>query len=237
MPRSRDREPVKTRRKAGAHAAPPRMRGSAASGANTRDLVLKSARELLIRDGYADFSIRRVADAAGITVGNLTYHFPSKRELVRALIESLIADYLGAKQRLYADAFAQPERRLEQLIDWLMKDAASASTQRLFRELWTMALHDPAVARIVDDFYDYGIDAIASTLRDENPALSHGAALELAHMIALVIEGTSVIFGTRSQRKVPLERLTQVVSDMIAHALAARPRAASRPVARRASTA
>jgi AcrR family transcriptional regulator len=213
------------------------MRGSAASGANTRELVLKSARELLVRNGYADFSIRRVADAAGITVGNLTYHFPSKRELVRALIESLIADYLGAKQRLYSDASAQPERRLERLIDWLIRDAASASTQRLFRELWTMALHDPAVTRIVDDFYDYGIDAIATTLRDEQPELTASEALELAHVIALVIEGTSVIFGTRAERKVPLERLTQVISQMIARALEARPRAAAMPATRRASRA
>ena len=41
---------------------------------------------MLVTHGYAAFTSRRVAEAAGMAVGNLTYYFPSKRELLRVLI-------------------------------------------------------------------------------------------------------------------------------------------------------
>ena len=47
--------------------------------------VLDSAEQVLLRQGYAGFSTRRVAQEANIALGNLTYHFPTKAELVRAL--------------------------------------------------------------------------------------------------------------------------------------------------------
>src|SRR5262245_59714942 len=88
------------------------VRGSGLSSAGTRERVLLSARRVLIRDGHARFSIRRVADLAGIAVGNLTYHFPSKRQLLRALIESLVAEYRTGIERFYEDLPAGPEASL-----------------------------------------------------------------------------------------------------------------------------
>ena len=235
MTRTPNREAPSKSRKA-TPVSSPRMRGSAASGVNTRELVLRTAREVLVSEGYANFSIRRVADAAGITVGNLTYHFPGKHDLVRALIALLISEYAAAQEQLYRDVSAQPERRLERLVEWLMHDAASAKTHRLFRELWAMALRDPAVARVVDDFYDGGMDMVARVVRDIYPTLDSNDARELAHMIALISEGATVIYGTRADRKVSLARLAQVAAETIVQAVQAR-LSASKSRSRRVSLA
>src|SRR5215469_12715522 len=55
--------------------------------------ILDSAEAVLMRHGYAGFTTRRVAEAAAIAPGNLSYHFPSKLELLRALIERLVRRY------------------------------------------------------------------------------------------------------------------------------------------------
>ena len=54
----------------------------------TRETILSCARELFMERGYNNVSMRDVAEAAGIRVGNLTYHFPRKELLVEALFEA-----------------------------------------------------------------------------------------------------------------------------------------------------
>lgn len=73
-------------------------------------------------------------------------------------------------------------------------------------------------------------------LREGPPGLDGAGALELMHLIAVISEGTSAIYGTRANRKVPLERLVRVVSEMVAQALDARVSASKRET-RRASSA
>ena len=52
---------------------------------NTRDDILQCARALFMEKGYNNVSMRDIAEAAGIRVGNLTYHFPRKELLVEAI--------------------------------------------------------------------------------------------------------------------------------------------------------
>jgi AcrR family transcriptional regulator len=180
---------------------------------------LHSARTVLVREGHARFSIRSVAKVAGISVGNLTYHYASKRELLRALIESLIAEYRTQIERFYADLTVPSESSLVKLVEWLMRDAASAHSSRIFRELWAMALHDDVVARAIDDFYDVSIDKVVSLLRKTHPGLRSRDALELVHLLALMTEGTNVIYGTRTSRTVELDRLTRAASATLVQLL------------------
>jgi AcrR family transcriptional regulator len=56
----------------------------------TRDLILDSAQELVVRDGVGHLTLDRVAREAGLSKGGLLYHFASKEELVRGLIARLI---------------------------------------------------------------------------------------------------------------------------------------------------
>src|SRR5208283_2937171 len=70
------------------------VRSSAGAESNaTVDRIIESARMVLLKDGYAAFTTRRVAELAGMTHGNLNYHFPSKRDLLRALIARLLMTY------------------------------------------------------------------------------------------------------------------------------------------------
>lgn len=48
--------------------------------------ILETARELFNIRGYNEVSMRSIADALGISVGNLTYHFKKKEDLVEAVV-------------------------------------------------------------------------------------------------------------------------------------------------------
>ncbi|AQY50428.1 putative TetR family transcriptional regulator [Listeria weihenstephanensis FSL R9-0317] len=51
-----------------------------------REAILDMAQELFSENGYNDVSMRNVADALQISVGNLTYYFKRKEDLIEAVI-------------------------------------------------------------------------------------------------------------------------------------------------------
>lgn len=51
----------------------------------TPSAIVAAAAELFRKHGYAGTSIQQVSAAVGLSKGNLTYHFPSKRELFAAV--------------------------------------------------------------------------------------------------------------------------------------------------------
>lgn len=63
---------------------------------NRRDLIIHTAADLFIKQGYATTSVRQLADAVGCTEAALYYHFKDgKRALLQAVIESKIPDFMG----------------------------------------------------------------------------------------------------------------------------------------------
>jgi len=55
--------------------------------AATSDRILEAGRRLFNEKGYAATTLSEIALAVGISQGNLTYHFPTKRDLVMRLEE------------------------------------------------------------------------------------------------------------------------------------------------------
>ena len=54
---------------------------------NTRARILTAAAQLFEQQGYRSVSMRAIAARLGISVGNLTYHFPHKQDIATALAE------------------------------------------------------------------------------------------------------------------------------------------------------
>lgn len=59
------------------------------SGAPTRQLILDTALRLFREQSYATTTMRGIASAAGVSVGNAYYYFSGKEELVQAFHEGI----------------------------------------------------------------------------------------------------------------------------------------------------
>ncbi|UOE42830.1 ScbR family autoregulator-binding transcription factor [Agromyces larvae] len=53
----------------------------------TRDKIMQGAAEVIREVGYANASLGQISEAAGVTKGALYFHFNSKEEIARALID------------------------------------------------------------------------------------------------------------------------------------------------------
>ncbi len=53
----------------------------------SRALILEAALQLFSKQGYRGTSIREIAEAAGLSTGNVYHHFPDKETLFRTLLD------------------------------------------------------------------------------------------------------------------------------------------------------
>ena len=67
---------------------------------DTKNRILTCARGLFKERGYNAVSMRNIAEALDISVGNLTYHFKKKEELIEALIFESIQSYEDASGKI-----------------------------------------------------------------------------------------------------------------------------------------
>jgi len=63
----------------------------ARDGSSTRERILETAHDMVLRQGYAATSLDQILERTGVTKGAFFYHFKSKEELARALFERYLA--------------------------------------------------------------------------------------------------------------------------------------------------
>jgi AcrR family transcriptional regulator len=68
-----------------------KQRPETKKGGNTRQKILLAAVKLAARHGFAETSFQMVADEIGLSQSAVMYHFPDKRALFAALLETIIA--------------------------------------------------------------------------------------------------------------------------------------------------
>ena len=84
---------------------------------STRNEVLDAAGELFLQKGFHHVTMRAVAEAAGISVGNLTYYFPKKTDLANALLEREMETITAPAEPTLAGLDGYLRRMLLSLVD------------------------------------------------------------------------------------------------------------------------
>ena len=138
----------------------PSGRASYSKSRDTRARILAAALAEASNSGFHKTSVARIAARAGVAVSNLNYHFGSRRELLRELMDSLVADLVS---RLHvadpddsADFFDRQRAGLLAYLEYLRANPAHV---RLADEI---KLHEPELyQRAVADW----VERLATMIR------------------------------------------------------------------------
>ncbi|MFR6332611.1 MAG: TetR/AcrR family transcriptional regulator [Eisenbergiella sp.] len=60
---------------------------------NRKEAICDAAAQLFNEKGYDQVSMREIAKQAGTTIGNLTYYFPKKEDIVIQIVSELHEDF------------------------------------------------------------------------------------------------------------------------------------------------
>ena len=169
--------------------------GSYQKGEERVIAILNAAVTILVNSGYHNFSLRKVASEAGISVGNLQYYFPSKDALTNALLDQIIEEYIEIFDTMRQQG--TPEEQFKSIVNHVMSDLKTKRTTVLFPELWSLANHEKGVTKQVDMMYNRYRSLLVDVIQEINPALSNDQCVRLGVFISSSMEGHTMFTGYR----------------------------------------
>jgi len=115
----------------------------------TKERIVETAIALFNKSGYAAISLRDIADAAGTTIGNLTYHFHHKEDLLVAIQKKIELDFVN-----FADDSSETgEAALNELIMIFNKSAElKAHNSFFFTDFDAIISDNPTLRKSVQAF-------------------------------------------------------------------------------------
>ena len=126
-----------------------------ATPAVRREALVEATLSCLKQFGHEGVSVRRISAAAGVSIGLINHHFPSKSSLVAVAYETLALTLQGSIRRQAENATASPRERLHGFF------RASFAPELLDPQLfnvwlvfWSMVAHSPEIRAVHDRTYD-----------------------------------------------------------------------------------
>lgn len=112
---------------------------------DTRERILRTTLELIGREGIAAVTNRRVADAADVSLGSLTYHFDSQLDLVRESLMLMVGEEVVRLEGIAAE-LRRTRPSIEQVaveVERIVRESAQRIQQLAEIELHLRAARDP----------------------------------------------------------------------------------------------
>jgi AcrR family transcriptional regulator len=133
---------------------------------STRDQLLDGVEQLMVDEGYAAVSYRKVAAAAGVTAGLVQYYFPALDDLFVATIRRATDRNLG---RLAKALESRPDQPLRVLWEYSRDEAAAA----LMMEFMALGNHRKSILSEIADATNrvrqVQLDALVEHLNKHGP--------------------------------------------------------------------
>ena len=194
---------VKTKRAARPAAQPGRRPGN-----DTAARIVLAARELLMTQGYAQFSMRNVAARAGLHLANVQYYYKTREDLVKALLHDTGERYRSSYEALRSTAPADREGRFKAIVEFNLEDIATTETRRYFIQLWALLTEiDGRAGHLMQDLYAIDIQQLSDCIADLVPDTDGAEVRRRASILAAMIEGMVVVRGAHSRSPVELKKL------------------------------
>lgn len=175
-----------------------------------REALIEATLHCLKKYGHAGVSVRRISTAAGVSIGLINHHFPSKSGLIAESYETLA---LGLQDDLRArahDRAASPRQRLSDFF------RASFAPELLDPQLfnvwvvfWSMVAHSREIREVHDRTYGKYRSLLESLLRE---LVKSGAAPKLklrsaAIALSALLDGLWVELSLSSETFKPQEAI------------------------------
>jgi TetR/AcrR family transcriptional regulator, transcriptional repressor for nem operon len=184
----------------------------AAASADTSQRILDIAERLVQTRGFNGFSYADIAEALDVTKASLHYHFPSKADLGKRLIERYEEAFLAALKTIDATGAAARDKlkRYARIYADVLRDNRMCLCGMLASDYATLP---KPMKEEVKHFFDENEQWLAVVLdhgRKAGNLQFKGSALELARIIVGSLEGAMMLarsYGDASRFDAAAERL------------------------------
>lgn len=162
---------------------------------NASGVILATAYECLSSNGYANVSLRNIADRAGVALSQLAYHYKNKETLFSEVIRLMMGRYLSeieSSLRSEPDARDRPAALVRYFKELIREDP---KLLRLFLDFTAQSMWVPSFREQLDGLFNAITDMIEKNLPAETASdriLGHYSPKSIAALVFGTLFGTSV---------------------------------------------
>jgi AcrR family transcriptional regulator len=184
----------------------------------SRDAVLHHLVEAIAEVGMSGLSVRTVAARAGVAIGTVQHHFPTKAAMILAAMDAISVDAVQA----YADASedADAEGRLFATVRLLVPSGPESRVSRVWLAFAACAPTDPAVGARYEQMWARTERGLAERFTDAAPGASRSSVDDAAAEMLALLDGLAVTVLAEPQR-MPGERARAIATrrcgELLAH--------------------
>ncbi|WP_419903954.1 TetR/AcrR family transcriptional regulator [Kiloniella sp.] len=118
-----------------------------------KEAISKAAMSLLIEGGGENLSMRKVAELAGISLGNLQYHYKTKEDLLTALLNGFLDQYLNENWLQTSSKQVPNDEQLERMFWDILTHDSFDDCSIVFKELWALAQRNEEIENALMSYY------------------------------------------------------------------------------------
>ncbi|OXI33523.1 TetR/AcrR family transcriptional regulator [Burkholderia aenigmatica] len=162
--------------------------------------ILTSAANLLAEEGYANFSLARVARKLGIPPSALQNYFPTHDDLLRSTIGALLTAYLDRYADMGRPTGKPALERLREIVDDAFEEARDSRVCRFLCEITALSQHSDIALELVKKVYSAYRAIYVDLVREIDSSATARECHARATLIAAQMEGATVLtFGSSKQ--------------------------------------
>ncbi len=163
--------------------------------ANPAQKILEAAYECLSTRGYANVTMRNIADEAGVALSQLTYYYKSKEKLFTEVISKMASQYIREIETMMSTTVDLNEKivSLTQYFKEMLRD--KQKLLKLFIDFAAQALWIPSFREQVDSLFDSLTELIERFILNDSQAhqsMPNYSSKAIAKLILGALFGTSV---------------------------------------------
>lgn len=134
---------------------------------NQYELILQTAYECISTKGYANVSMRDVAEKAGVALSQITYHFKNKDGLLTEVVNTMAQEYLTEIED-YLRTGNDPKQKLANLIKYFQVVLEEKPELfKLFYDFTSMAVWSPDFSKQINDLFSKFVKLIETHILND----------------------------------------------------------------------
>jgi len=175
--------------------------------ANQSERILQTAFECISSKGYANVSMRDIADEAGVALSQLTYHYKNKDGLLTEVIKMMIQEYLIEVEE-HLRKGVTPKEKLSDLITYFQEVLEeNPKLFKMFYDFTSMSLWSAQFSNLLRNLFDNLVNLIEKYVLDDIPLKSNLRTYtpkSIARMLLGALFGTAIqVILDPQEKKLP----------------------------------
>ncbi len=164
--------------------------------------IISAAAQVLASEGYANFTLARVAEVAGVRTSGLQHYFPTHEDLLGSTIHAIFSGYSGRWAAMSQPSDKPVLTRLFEVIDEVFVEACDPRVCRFSFEMFALAERSEMADHMLSKSYNVYRQMYVNLVREIDPTAGERECLARGTLIAAQTEGL-IVYTYSTGRETP----------------------------------